>query len=87
MGNTLTLSSVHGGSSLKSSSLLSLSIARPVLCAAAGAIHTYGCGAYRTLPRTATLRSSRGKMSNMVLPETNAVVPRGTDSSSAVPSS
>jgi len=37
MGNTW--SSLKGGSSL------SLSIARPILCAAAGAIHTYGCGA------------------------------------------
>ena len=39
-GKTLILSSVHGGSSLRESSFPSLSIARPVLCAAAGDIHT-----------------------------------------------
>src|SRR5947208_17099658 len=39
-GYTLTLSSVHDGSSPKGSSLRSLAIARPVLCAAEGDIQT-----------------------------------------------
>jgi hypothetical protein len=39
------------------------------------------------LLRTAKLFSSGGKISNMVAPETNAVVPKGTSSSSEVPSS
>ena len=44
-GNTLILSSDQGDSSPRGTSLPSLSILSPVLCAAAGVIHSYGWGA------------------------------------------
>src|SRR6266403_2753590 len=53
-GNTLILSSVHGGSSFRGTSFPSLSIVSPVLCAAAGLVQSNGWGAERTLARTAT---------------------------------
>ena len=87
MGSVLILDSSHSGRSARGSSSPSVSIPRPVGIARAGAIHTYGCGAYLTLVRTARLLYAGGSMSNMVLPETKAVVPRGTESSSPVPSS
>ncbi|TFK42119.1 hypothetical protein BDQ12DRAFT_677665 [Crucibulum laeve] len=86
-GNTFTVPSSYSGSSSSGSSSPSLSIISPVLIACAGAIHTYGCGAYLTLTLTATLFNSFGRISNIVLPDTKAVVPRGTDNSSPVRSS
>ena len=83
----MTFASSHGGSSSSGISSPSFSIPRPVDFACAGAIHTYGCGAYLTRARTATLFSSGGRISNIVRPDTNAVVPSGTSSSSPVPSS
>jgi len=86
-GSVLTCFSSHGGNSSSDISVPSDSMPSPVDFARAEPIHTYGCGAYRTLVRTASDLSGAGRMSNMTLPETKAVPPSGTSSSSPEPSS
>ena len=86
-GRIFNFDSSHSGSSSRGSSKPSDSIPSPVGIAWAGAIQTYGWGAYPTFERTAKLFNSAGNNSNITFPETNAVVPSGTSSSSPVPSS
>lgn len=86
-GRIFNFDSSHSGSSSRGSSKPSDSIPSPVGIAWAGAIQTYGWGAYLTFERTAKLFNSAGNISNITFPETKAVVPRGTSSSSPVPSS
>lgn len=59
-----------------------LSIAFTMLCTSGSDIHTYGWGASRT-----RARSPRGRILNVVLQETNAVMPSETGGVSPVLSS
>ena len=87
MGRICTLEASTGGRSEKGSSRLSENKPSPSERDLAALIQMYGCAAYSMrLVRTNSLSES-DRMSYILYPLTNAVVPSGTSSSSPVPSS